>query len=232
MKEIIKEKFAEFGFNLSQRQIEQFEIYLNFLLEENEKFNLTAITDKKEVVLKHFIDSVLPQSYIKKGARIVDIGTGAGFPGVPLKIIRDDIEIVLVDSLNKRVVFLEKLKELLSLENCKCVHSRAEDFVKDEREKFDYALSRAVAGLPTLSEYLLPYVKVGGQVIMYKGQKADQELEEGQKAIKVLGGRLNEVVKFEIEELGNRSIILIDKISHCDKKFPRGKNLPKSKPIV
>ncbi len=231
MKTLINEYFEKYGFKLSDRQLEQFEIYLNFLLEENEKYNLTAITDKKDVILKHFIDSVLPEKYIKQNARIVDVGTGAGFPGVPLKIIRNDIEIVLVDSLQKRVNFLDKLIKMLSLQNCKCVHARAEDFALKERENFDYALSRAVAAVPTLSEYLLPLVKLGGKVLMYKGQKAETELGSGQNAIKVLGGKVLELKKYDIEEIGNRAIIIIEKITKTDKKYPRSKNLPKIKPI-
>ncbi len=232
MKEFIKKSFEKFGFNLSLEMALQFEIYLNFLLEENEKYNLTAITNKNEVVFKHFIDSVLPQKDIKYGARIVDIGTGAGFPGVPLKILRPDLNIVLVDSLQKRVNFLNQLIVKLSLKNCSCVHARAEEFIVKERESFDYAISRAVAATNTLSEYLLPFVKVGGQVIMYKGQKADEELEVGQTSIKLLGGKIKEVQRFDIDEIGNRAIIFIDKVSKTDKKYPRGKNLPKTKPIV
>ncbi len=232
MKEFIKESFKNNGYELSEKQALQFEIYLNFLVEENEKYNLTAITDKKEIVFKHFIDSVLPISSIKKNARVVDIGTGAGFPGIPLKILREDIEIVLVDSLQKRVNFLEKLASMLSLKNYKCVHARAEDFIKDERENFDIALSRAVAATATLSEYLLPYVKVGGYAIMYKGQKADEELEEGKKAIKVLGGKVGEIQRFDLPEIGNRAVIIIEKVFKTDKKYPRGKNLPKTKPII
>lgn len=231
MKKLIKENFERFGFTLSDKQIEQFENYYNFLIEENEKYNLTAITQREEVVLKHFIDSVLPEKVIAKDSYVIDVGTGAGFPGIPLKILREDINLVLLDSLQKRINFLSRLIEILHLTNVTCVHARAEDYVKEKREKFDYAISRAVAGVATLSEYLIPYVKKGGQVLMYKGLKAGEELKEGEKAIKTLGGKVKEIKKFEIDQHGNREIIVIDKIENTDKKYPRNKNLPKTNPI-
>lgn len=231
MKELIKGKFEEFGFNLTENQIEQFDIYAKFLLEENQKYNLTAITDCEEIVVKHFIDSVLPIEKIK-GGRVIDIGSGAGFPGVPLKILKQDIDLTLVDSLQKRVNFLLTLTEKLHLQNVKCVHSRAEDYVNQNREKFDYALSRAVAGMPTLCEYLLPFLKVGGRAIIYKGSKGEEELNQAEKAIKQLGGELKEKIKFNYDKLGDRKIYILQKIAHTDKKYPRGKNLPKTKPII
>lgn len=232
MLDLIKKKFKEFGFTLTDKQAEQFNIYMKFLLEENEKYNITAITKPEEIILKHFIDSVLPINEIKKNASIIDVGTGGGFPGVPLKIMRDDLKLTLLDSLQKRITFLENLLKLLSINGVKCIHSRAEDYVKDGREKFDYALSRAVAAIPTLSEYLLPYVKVDGECLMYKGLKADDELNQGEKAISTLGGKVGNILRFAEPELGNRSIIFIKKLSHTDKKYPRSKNLPKIKPIL
>ena len=163
MKDLIAQIFKNYNFELNNKQIEQFYSYYTFLIQENEKFNLTAITDPLEVIVKHFVDSVLAEKYIKNSARIIDVGTGAGFPGVPLKILRPDIKVTLLDSLQKRVNFLNQLIDKLQLKEIKAVHARAEDYVKEEREKFDVALSRAVAQIPTLSEYLLPYVKIGGK---------------------------------------------------------------------
>ncbi len=232
MKDLIKNKFKEFGFELSEKQIEQFSIYFNFLLEENQKFNLTAITMPEEIIVKHFIDSILTINNIKDGASVIDVGTGAGFPGVPIKIMREDIKLVLLDSLQKRVNFLKELVSLLKLDNVECVHFRVEDYAKEHREKFDYAISRAVAVTSTLSEYLIPLIKVGGQAIMYKGQKAEEELSQSQKAITILGGKFNKISTFDLKEYGFRKIIFIDKINKTDKKYPRGKNLPKTNPIL
>jgi len=232
MKDMIKIKFNEFGIELTDRQAEQFDEYMKFLLEENEKFNLTAITEPNDIILKHFIDSALPYAEIKAKARIIDVGSGAGFPGIPLKILRDDISLVLVDSLQKRVGFLQQLVKNLGLTKVTCVHSRAEDYAKLKRESFDYAVARAVAQINTLSEYLLPFVKIGGMVIMYKGQKAEEELKEGKKAITTLGGKISEVLKYSIEDAGERAVILIKKIKNTPVKYPRGRNYPKNKPIV
>ena len=233
MKELVKKYFEEYKIEMSQLQAEQFAKFFEFLIAENEKFNLTAITQPNEVAIKHFLDSILPMMEIPKGARIVDVGTGGGFPGIPLKIMRDDIEIVLLDSLQKRIKFLEEVKTLLGLSRTTCVHARAEDYVKNEREKFDIAISRAVASTPTLVEYLLPYVKVGGKVIMYKGSKASEELAEGQKAIKEMGGKVDKILEFRLKEIeSDRNIVVLKKIAHTNPKYPRGKNLPKTKPII
>ncbi len=228
----IKALFLEYGFDLSDKQVKQFEDYKNFLLSENEKYNLTAIVDEREIVVKHFIDSCLPSNEIAANSKVIDVGTGAGFPGVPLKILRNDIKLTLVDSLQKRVNFLESLMQILDLKEVKCVHARAEDYAKEGREKFDYALSRAVAAMPTLSEYLIPFVKVGGKVLMYKGQKGEEELALSNKAISTLGGQFEKTLNYELKDNGARHIYIIKKITPTDKKYPRGKNLPKSKPIL
>ena len=233
MKEYIKDIFEKYNIKLSEKQINQFEIYMNFLLEENLKYNLTAITDKKEIVIKHFVDSILPFKEISQNATVIDVGTGAGFPGVPLKILREDIRLTLVDSLQKRINFLNHLIEKLDLQNVKTFHSRAEDFALKARESFDVAVSRAVAGASTLSEYLIPFVKVGGKVLMYKGSLAEQELNEGEKAIFTLGGKVDKILDFHLNEVDSiRKIAIIKKLNKTDKKYPRGKNLPKTKPIV
>ncbi len=233
MKELIKKYFEKYKININEKQINQFEIFFNYLIQENQKFNLTAITNPEEVVIKHFIDSLLPLNEIPYGARVIDIGTGGGFPGIPLKIMREDIEIVLLDSLQKRVKFLEEVKKILGLTKTTCVHARAEDYVKTEREKFDIATSRAVASTPTLVEYLLPYVKIGGKVLMYKGSQADEELNLGQKAIKEMCGKLQKIEKFNLEEVeSGRNIIILEKIGHTNNKYPRAKNLPKTNPLI
>lgn len=233
MKEKLIEIFNKYGFKLTDKQSDQFVSYFNFLLEENKKFNLTSITDEDGVCFKHFLDSVLPVKEIPQNAKIIDVGTGAGFPGIPLKILRPDIEITLLDSLQKRVNFLGQVAKLLKLDKVVCVHDRAEDYCKKTREKFDIALSRAVAQIPTLSEYLLPFVKIGGKVIMYKSQKTDEEIEAGKKAIEVLGGKIAKVEKIDVAEIeAQRTFVYISKIKQTPAKYPRAKNLPKTKPIV
>ena len=210
-----------------------FETYYKELIEYNQKVNLTAITDEQEVYIKHFFDSCLAQQYIPFGAQVVDIGTGAGFPGVPLNIVRNDIDLHLVDSLNKRIIFLNELRAKLNL-NYNTYHSRAEDFCTNlnYRERFDVAVSRAVAKLNTLSEYCLPLVKVGGKFIAYKSGEIEQEINESLNAIKILGGQIEEIQKFTLpNNMGTRSLVIIKKIKNTPNKYPRNKNMPKLKPL-
>lgn len=233
MKDFIKNIFEKYDFNLNEVQINQFLTYMEFLLQENEKYNLTAITNHEEVVIKHFVDSVLPLAQIPQGASVIDVGTGAGFPGVPLKILRPDIKLTLLDSLQKRISFLNALLEKLNIQGVVTLHSRAEDYAMKARETFDVALSRAVASVPTLSEYLIPFVRVGGKVVMYKGLSAEEELEIGKKAIVTLGGKIEKLINFNLEEVDSqRKIVIIKKVNKTDRKYPRGKNLPKTKPII
>lgn len=228
----IKEVFSKYGFSLSALQINQFERYYEFLISENKKYNLTAITEKNDVIFKHFLDSCLAEKNIIKNAKIIDIGSGAGFPSIPLKILRPDIKFVLVDSLNKRVNFLNELIKILNLQDVVAVHARAEDYIKDNREKFDYAVARAVAPLNTLLEYLVPYVKVGGECLIYKSQKLEDEIETSQNALKVLGCKVEKIENFNIDEIdAARKILIIKKCFVTPIKHPRGKNLPKTKPI-
>ena len=232
MKEKIIETFKKYDIDLDQTQADQFLEYYQFLISENQKYNLTAITDFEEVLVKHFIDSVLPYNLLKKGASVVDIGTGAGFPGVPLKILRPDIKLTLIDSLQKRINFLSQLLKILNIDGVKLYHARAED-IADKREKYDVALSRAVAKVPTLCEYLLPYVKVGGVALMYKASGAKEELDSGKKAIETLGGKTEDILSFRLNEVeSERNIIVIKKIKLTPSKYPRGKNLPKTSPIL
>lgn len=232
--EKLKKECEKMQIDIKESQIEKFYIYMNLLLEWNQKINLTAITNCDEIIIKHFIDSLTICKYLKKDSSVVDVGTGAGFPGIPLKIIREDLNIILVDSLNKRIRFLEEVIEKLKLENIKAIHSRAEEFGRDikYREKFDYATSRAVANLSTLSEYLIPLVKIKGKVISMKGSTIDEELEESKKAINVLGGKVLEIDEFNLPSSDiKRNVVIIEKIKNTPNKYPRKAGTPAKEPI-
>lgn len=229
------EKYLEkMSISLDKEQYDQFYAYMELLIEWNEKINLTAITEPKEIILKHFVDSLTIAKYIEDGTSIIDLGTGAGFPGIPLKIYRKDIKVVLADSLNKRIKFLNEVIEKLQLENIETIHCRAEELGKNKqyREKFDYATSRAVANLSTLSEYLIPFVKLNGDCIFMKTMEVDEELEKAKKAIKILGGKIEKVDKFEIPEsdLG-RSIIIVKKEKKTPNTYPRKPGTPAKEPL-
>lgn len=226
----IKEIFEKHKIVLSEEQGRQFLKYYDFLVSENQKYNLTAITTKEEVFYKHFLDSVLPESEITKNAKIIDIGSGAGFPAVPLKIVRPDLKFTLVDSLNKRVNFLNELFILLNLGDIKAVHARAEDFIKGNRESYDFAVARAVAPLNTLLEYMVPYLKVGGRCLIYKSQKLEEEIIEAKKAMEILSVKLVKVLEYELGD-ASRKILIVEKTEKTNEKYPRGKNLPKLKPL-
>ena len=229
------EKYLEIiSISLTQKQIEQFYDYMNLLLEWNEKFNLTAITKPEEIILKHFIDSIIPINNIKKDSKIVDIGTGAGFPGIPLKIVRPDLKITLVDSLNKRISFLEEVIKKLQLEEIEAIHARAEEFGrnKNKRESFDIATSRAVANMSVLVEYLLPLVKLGGHCILLKGSQIEEEVEKSQKALTVLGGKVEKLDCFELPMTDiKRNIIYLLKEKNTPYKYPRKPGMPAKSPI-
>lgn len=229
------EKYLEkMNISLLKEQYEQFYAYMELLIEWNEKMNLTAITDPKEIILKHFVDSLTIAKYVKEDKSIIDMGTGAGFPGIPIKIYRKDVKVVLADSLNKRIKFLDEVIDKLKLENVETIHCRAEELGKNKqyREKFDYATSRAVANLSTLSEYLMPFVKLNGKCIFMKTIEVEEELEKAKKAIKTLGGKIEKVDKFEIPEsdLG-RSIIIVKKEKITPSKFPRKPGTPAKEPL-
>lgn len=228
----LKKLFNKYNISLSDKQEKMFEKYFNFLIKTNEKLNLTAITEEKDAEIKHFLDSVLPYSEFSKNATVIDIGSGAGFPGIPLKIIRPDLKIVLVDSLNKRVNFLNETINLLEMKDIIAVHSRAEDFARLNREKFDYAVARAVAPLNTLVEYLLPLIKLDGCAVIYKSAKLDEEIVEAEKAIKILGGKIEKVLEYDCsEENMERKILFLKKVKPTPNKYPRDKNKPKTNPI-
>ncbi len=225
---------AKMNISLLKEQYGQFYAYMELLIEWNEKMNLTAITDPKEIILKHFVDSLTIAKYVEEGKSIIDMGTGAGFPGIPIKIYRKDVKVVLADSLNKRIKFLDEVIDKLKLENVETIHCRAEELGKNKqyREKFDYATSRAVANLSTLSEYLMPFVKLNGKCIFMKTIEVEEELEKAKKAIKTLGGKIEKVDKFEIPEsdLG-RSIIIVKKEKITPSKFPRKPGTPAKEPL-
>lgn len=216
-------------------QIEKFYQYMELLLEWNEKINLTAITEPDDIILKHFIDSITINKYIENDKKVLDIGTGAGFPGIPEKIIREDINIVLADSLNKRINFLREVIQEIGLENINAVHGRAEELAHNKlyREKFDVVTSRAVAPLNTLLEYMLPFVKVNGLCICMKGSNAEEEIAISEKALEELGGEILDINKFQLPNTDiSRNIIVIKKINPTKNKYPRKAGTPSKDPII
>lgn len=224
------------GVTLSECQIEQFLQYYEMLAEWNEVMNLTAITEYDDVMKKHFVDSVsLIKAYdVSKESTVIDVGTGAGFPGLALKIAFPELKITLLDSLNKRIQFLNEVIEQLGLSGVETVHGRAEDFAKPGklRESFDLCVSRAVANLSTLSEYCLPFVKVGGQFISYKSEKVTEEAAAAGNAIKLLGGSINGQIEFKLPDSDiYRNLFIIDKVQQTPKKFPRKAGLPGKEPL-
>lgn len=224
------------GIELSEEQQRQFQTYYQMLVEWNEKINLTSITEEHEVYLKHFYDSIAPSFYtdLTKELTICDIGAGAGFPSIPLKIIYPNLKVTIVDSLNKRIKFLNQLAEALELENVNFVHDRAETFGKGVyRESYDIVTARAVARLSVLSELCLPLVKKGGQFIALKSSKGEEELEEARFGLGILGGKVRETISYELpEEAGERQMILIDKRSQTPKKYPRKPGTPNKSPLL
>ena len=231
----LKEKAKQIGIEIKKQELEKFYEYMQLLLEWNEKINLTAITEPKEIILKHFIDSITINKYLKNKQNILDIGTGAGFPGIPLKIINKDKSFVLVDSLNKRIQFINTICKELKLEKIECIHARAEELAINDlhREKYDVITSRAVAKLNTLLEYMLPFVKIGGKCICMKGANTKEEIEEAKKAISILGGTIEEIETFCLPYTDiERNIIIIRKENPTPKKYPRKAGTPSKQPIV
>lgn len=218
----------------NDKQLNQFYEYMNLLLEWNEKINLTAIVKPEEIILKHFIDSLTINKYIEKNKSIADVGTGAGFPGIPLKIYRPDLNVTLVDSLNKRINFLYEVISDLDLKDINTVHSRIEDFGKDKkyRESFDYVTARAVANLTTLSEYLIPISRVDGKCICMKGNDVKEEIKDSEKAINVLGGKITKVDEFKLPNSDiSRNVIIIDKVKNTPNRYPRKAGVPSKEPL-
>ena len=230
----VKQKAQEIGYTLQEEQLEQFFTYKELLIEWNQKMNLTAIEQEEDIITKHFIDSLSTASYIPDTAKVIDIGTGAGFPGIPLKILKKDLSITLLDSLNKRITFLEEVIRNLSLENIQAVHARAEELAHKEeyREQYDIAVSRAVAPMHTLLEYMLPYVKIGGKCICMKGPNLQEESKDLQNCLETLGGKIEKIEEIVLPETEiKRNIMLIKKENKTPKKYPRNPGMPSKKPL-
>ncbi len=235
-KALLKDCCEQMGVQLNETQLEQFMTYLSLLLEWNEKMNLTAITEEREVVLKHFADclSLVPYVNFTEGMKVIDVGTGAGFPGIPVKIACPEVEMTLLDSLNKRIGFLQEVGSQLGLDGVEYVHSRAEDGGQnpDYREQFDLCVSRAVANLAVLAEYCLPFIKVGGRLAALKGPDAEAEVAQAEAALKKLGGRLIEIkdVAIPYTDLSHK-FVFIEKVAPTPKKYPRQAGKIKKQPL-
>lgn len=232
-KKIFKEEIEKINEPIKEEQIKKFYEYMLLLKDWNEKINLTAITEEKDIIIKHFIDSLTINKYLKDNEKVIDVGTGAGFPGIPIKIINDEINMDLLDSLNKRINFLNEVKEKCEIENINCIHSRIEDFAIKNREKYDVATSRAVAKLAVLLEYLLPVVKKDGICICMKSNKAEEEIKEAKKALEILGGKIEKTEEFLLPGTDiERTIIIVRKVKNTPEKYPRKAGIPSKKPII
>lgn len=233
---ILKDGCQELGFHIDDNQVQQLLTYKDILLEWNEKMNLTAITEEEEVMVKHFLDSLscIQSQYLKEEGTMIDVGTGAGFPGIPLKVYFPKLKLTLLDSLNKRVEFLKEVSQELGLEDVNFVHGRAEECGQEEthREQYDYAVARAVASLNVLVEYCLPFVKVGGYFICQKGPQLKEEIQNSQNAITVLGGKVVEQKEITLPFSDiTHSLLVIEKIKQTPTKYPRKPGTPSKKPI-
>ena len=236
MNQLLEIKLKELNIQINEIQKKQFDTFYSMLVEWNKVMNLTGITEYEAVIEKHFVDSLSIVNIfdLSEINTVIDVGTGAGFPGIPLKIAFPHLKITLLDSLNKRINFLDSVIDELKLDGIYTIHGRAEDFAKkdDYRERYDLCVSRAVANLSTLSEYCLPYIRVGGIFISYKSGDVDDEVLESKKAISILGGKLDNVVKFQLPGTDiNRSFIKIEKIKNTGKKYPRKAGLPSKEPL-
>ena len=228
---------TEYGLNLTEDQISAFNKYYELLYEWNKKINLTAITEPKDVAIKHMVDSLscFKADLFKENTSLIDVGTGAGFPGLPLKIFYPSLKLTLLDSLNKRVKFLQLVVDELGLKDVEVIHARSEEAARNKkyREKFDLATARAVARLPIICEYCLPFVKDGGTFIAFKGRQYEEEATQAQKAIKVLGGEIADIMPVKLPEIDDkRAVIYIKKIKSTPKTYPRKAGTPERNPIV
>lgn len=230
----LSENLKKIDIKIDEKQSNKFYQYMKLLLEWNEKINLTAITEENDIILKHFVDSLTILKYLNSNERIVDIGTGAGFPGIPLAIMSNSNEFMLVDSLNKRINFLNDVKEKINQDNISTIHARAEEFGQNKlyREKFDLAVSRAVANLSVLVEFLIPTVKIGGKIICMKGSQIEEELNESKFAIRELGGVIKKREEFYLAETDiKRNIVIIEKVKETPRKYPRKAGTPAKQPL-
>ena len=233
METLLRDEAKKFNIELTEQMIDQFMKYKSLLKEWNEKINLTAITDDREIIIKHFVDSLTIAKYIPESAYLIDVGTGAGFPGIPVKIFRRDVKVVLLDSLNKRLNFLNEVINELGLENIETVHGRAEDAGNNPkyREKFDIATARAVANISTLSELCTPFVKVNGAFVCMKAN-AEEEIANAQNALKILNVKEENRAQFKIEEIDSeRTIIIYRKTDKTPKQYPRKAGTPAKQPL-
>ena len=224
-------KLKENNITISDEQMNNFTLYMDNLIEWNKKINLTAIKEDKDIIVKHFIDSILIEREVV-GDKLIDIGSGAGFPGIPLKIVRDDLKVTLIDSVNKKVLFMQDSIEKLKLDNIVAIHCRAEEYAHNNqyRESFDVATSRAVANMCTLVEYMLPFVKVGGKCICMKGPNSEEEINDSKKAISLLGGEIERVEKYKIDD-NDRCLVLIKKVKKTEQIYPRDQGKPLKSPL-
>lgn len=234
--QILEQKLGELGIKQDQNQLERFHKFYQLLIEWNKVMNLTGITEYEDVVEKHFVDSlsIIKAIDLSRIHTVIDVGTGAGFPGIPLKIAFPHLRVVLLDSLNKRIKFLDEVISQLELTEIRTIHGRAEEYARKEeyREQFNLCVSRAVANLSTLSEYCLPYIQVGGIFVPYKSGEIDDEVEQSKKAVRILGGNIKEVMKFELPGTDiHRSFVLIHKEQHTQKKYPRKAGIPAKEPL-
>lgn len=231
-KKLLVEEAVNNNVMIPDVSVDNFYLYMNNLLEWNKKINLTAIKEEKDVIVKHFIDSIFINKYIV-GCKLLDIGSGAGFPGIPLKLVNDDLEITLIDSVNKKVNFMNNVIQTLDLKNIVAVHVRAEDMAHDSqfRENYDVVVSRAVANMTTLVEYMLPFVKLGGKCLCLKGPNSNSEINLSKKAIKKLGGEIDNIVSYKIGD-NERNLVVINKIKFTEQTYPRKQGKPLKEPLI
>ncbi len=234
--ELLRDSLDELGIEYDDKQIEMFGVYYDLLIDWNSRINLTSITEPDEVIIKHFVDSILISRVIdlRSGVSLIDVGTGAGFPGIPIKIMNPGCDVVLLDSLNKRIKFLEETISKLGLENIRCIHGRAEDVSREKnmRGRFDLSVSRAVANLSTLSEYCIPFLKKGGKFISYKSDKSEDEINDSKNAIKLLGSKIVKVEDVALPHTDiTRRFVIIENEEPVNMKYPRKAGVPAKSPL-